>query len=256
MPRYSRAFYDQYADESARSARRVIPWLIEALAPSSVIDVGCGIGTWLSVFRELGVTNVFGVDGSYVDHSQLRIPADRFVSADLARGFVLPVTAPSQFDIAISLEVAEHLHAEHAETFVARLVSLAPVVVFSAAIPRQGGDHHVNEQWPDYWSARFEDAGYRTVDWLRPRIWNDADVAYYYAQNTLLFVAPERLASLSALHGAIADRADPTLARVHPRKWLEATDPKHLHLRHALAGLPYAIRNMLSFRVAQLVRNR
>lgn len=256
MPKYSRAFYAQYADESLRSARRVVPQLVELLAPTSIIDVGCGIGTWLSVFRELGVATTFGVDGDYVDRAQLKIAAERFVSADLARGFELPSTAPAQFDVAMSLEVAEHIEAAHAEAFVARLVSLAPIVVFSAAIPRQGGDHHVNEQWPDYWSERFEAAGYRTVDWLRPRIWDDPDVAYYYAQNTLLFVSPDRLRSLPALHAAVARRGDPALSRVHPRKWLEATDPKHLHLRHALAGLPYAVRNMLSFRFAQLVRNR
>jgi hypothetical protein len=96
------------------------------------------------------------------------------------------------------------------------LTRLGQVVLFSAAIPHQGGTHHVNEQWPDYWAALFERHAYTVVDAIRPRIWNDPDVEWWYAQNTLLFVHRDSRARVSAPAGA------GPLAIVHPRSYLDA----------------------------------
>jgi hypothetical protein len=101
--------------------------------------------------------------------------------------------------LALSLEVAEHLPPESANSFVASLVQLAPAVLFSAAVPGQGGVQHINEQWQSFWARCFERQGYRTVDILRPRIWADSRVAFYYRQNALLYVAQDTAASLTSL---------------------------------------------------------
>jgi SAM-dependent methyltransferase len=124
----------------------VVPTVLRLVQPEPVVDVGCGDGAWLSVFRELGVNHRFGLDGDYVDRRLLQIPQDQFSATDLSLPFRLPCT----FDLAVSLEVAEHLPPQSAEDFVDSLTRLAPVVLFSAAIPLQGGTHHLNEQWPDY----------------------------------------------------------------------------------------------------------
>lgn len=253
MPRYTEKFYQTYADESARAAGRVVPQVIELLAPRSVIDVGCGIGTWLSVFRACGVTEAIGVDGNEVAVEQLRIPAETFVRHDLRAP--LPF-AGRTFDLAMSLEVAEHLPEETASAFIAGLVALAPVVVFGAAIPHQGGHHHINEQWPTYWAQKFAAHGYATVDWLRPRIWGDERVAYYYAQNTLLFVRADRLRALPALAPFVVAADDPTLSKVHPAKWTEANDPARIPLRHVLAALPRAMSTAVSTRVKRRLAKR
>src|SRR6185295_11823721 len=97
------------------------------------------------------------------------------------------------FDCAVSLEVAEHVSPGHADQFVACLVKLAPIVLFSAAIPLQGGFQHVNEQWPDYWAERFQRYNYLPVDAIRPRIWHTREVLPYIKQNTMFFVREDQL---------------------------------------------------------------
>jgi SAM-dependent methyltransferase len=223
------------------------------LFPQSVVDVGCGIGTWLSVFYEQGISDILGIDGAYVNRDQLLFPEEYFVACDLTKPLILPSDHRSSFDLAVSLEVAEHLPEESAAQFVASLVLLAPVVLFSAAIPHQGGTDHVNEQWPNYWAALFHDRGYVTIDWLRPQIWDNANVAYYYAQNSLLFVGEEHLAKYPELQGYIVAPEDAMLSRVHPFKGLEANNPHSQPLKKVLAALPYSAVNAVSRRLRRFV---
>lgn len=217
---YTADFYQHQREGSRRSARRVVPVLVDLLHPGSVVDVGCGVGTWVAEFLEQGVADAWGVDGAWVDERLLQIPPERFLRRDLARPFDLGRT----FDLVVSLEVAEHLPASSADTFVDSLVRLGPVVAFSAAIPFQGGTHHVNEQWPEYWTERFERRGYAVVDAVRPRVWQAPDVEPYYAQNTLLYVDAAHLerTGILARERAATDRS--RLAVVHPGLYLEKVE--------------------------------
>jgi SAM-dependent methyltransferase len=156
---------------------------------ASVCDVGCGDGTWLRVFREQGVTDVLGIDGEYVAKDRLQIPAANFRAMDLRHR----ISLQRPFDLAISLEVAEHLPESRAASFVEDLTRLAPVILFSAAIPGQGGRNHVNEQWQTYWTATFTQCGYVVCDFLRPKIWRNRRIAYWYRQNALLFCSESSL---------------------------------------------------------------
>ena len=144
--------YFKVLDAAERaSAAAIVPLVIALLQPESVCDVGCARGGWLAVFKEHGVGRVLGIDGDYVERDQLKIDESEFRAADLEQG--LPDVG--RFDLAVSLEVAEHLAAESAGRFVDGLATLAPAVLFSAAIPGQGGRGHVNEQWPEYWRDLF-----------------------------------------------------------------------------------------------------
>ena len=169
------------------SARHVLPLVFELFHPHSIVDVGCWTGSWLMVARQLGIPEVLGIDMPSTDSAKLKIPADCFLARDLS----LPLRLDRSFDLAISLEVAEHLPEGSCDAFVGSLVSLAPAVLFSAAIPGQGGTGHVNEQWPEYWIARFKAHGWKMLDCVRAQVWQDERVAHYYAQNILLFVSPE-----------------------------------------------------------------
>lgn len=180
---YGADFYRAQRDGSRASASAVVPRLIEWFRPRSVVDVGCGVGTWLAEFRRLGVEDVLGVDGEYVERAMLEIPTERFVPKNLDDSLDLG----RRFDLVLSLEVAEHLPASCADAFVASLTSLGPIVVFSAAIPGQGGNGHVNEAWPEAWARRFAAQGYRWADPLRALFWNDRRVEPWYAQNLLVF---------------------------------------------------------------------
>jgi SAM-dependent methyltransferase len=167
------------------ASTQVVPILIEMFQPKSVLDVGCGIGTWLKSFYDFGVTDVMGVDGDYVDREQLKqyISENLFKPADLT----YPFNLQRKFDLVLSLEVAEHLPEPSALGFIETLCKHGDTIIFSAAIPHQGGQNHVNEQWKEYWINKFYSFGYQPYDLLRARIWNINLVDWWYKQNMLVF---------------------------------------------------------------------
>lgn len=213
---YDERFFEELREGARRSARVIVPLVVRRLGPRSVVDVGCGLGTWLAVFVENGVVDVVGIDGDYVDPARLEIPPERFVAHDLST----PLRLERRFDLAVSLEVAEHLPVDRAATFVDSLTALAPFVLFSAAIPFQGGTNHVNEQWPEYWAAIFEERGFAPVDCIRRDVWSDENVEWWYAQNTLLFVEEARLGAPTAGGTPFERTPRSQLALVHPRQYL------------------------------------
>ena len=218
---YTDKFFAHHEKGSRDSALATIPVLFEFVRPASVVDVGCGSGEWLGEFKAAGVSDTVGIDGDYVDRAKLSIEPDRFLARDLTQPFALD----RRFDLAVSLEVAEHLPEASADGFVASLARLAPIVLFSAAIPDQGGTGHVNEQWPEYWSERFERHGYVAVDCLRPRLWNNEMVNSSYRQNMLVFVERSRLNDYPAAAAVFAkDGPDRPLAVVHPAFYREHND--------------------------------
>src|SRR5829696_3479133 len=202
---------------SARSARVIVPLVLELVQPKSVIDVGCGTGEWLSVFEEHGVEDVWGVDGGWVSKEMLEIAQERFVPFDLEQPFHMDRT----FDLVVSLEVAEHLPKECANTFVESLTRLGPVVLFSAAIPHQVGRKHINEQWPEYWAERFDEKDYVVIDCLRRKIWRNENVAKWYRQNILMFAAREHLEGLPSLSEEYTQCGTSQLSVVLPERYLE-----------------------------------
>jgi len=181
---YDEKFY-QELEQTRDSARQVLPIVIELLHPASVVDVGCGEGHWLSVAQELGIVDVLGVEGEWIAKANPAIAREKIRIHDLRQ----PLSVGRSFDLALALEVAEHLPAANARLFVQALCDAADRVLFSAAIPGQGGRNHVNEQWPQYWANLFSEFGYECYDAIRPRIWSNSKVQWYYAQNCLLFAS-------------------------------------------------------------------
>lgn len=236
---YSPAFYEGQSPASHLAGRVVLPRVLELTAAASLVDVGCGVGTWVAAGRELGVPRVLGVDGPHVQRTSLLVPQECFRSVDLSlRG---ATSGLGRFDLAISLEVAEHLPRERASSFVAELVQLAPAVLFSAAIPYQGGTDHINEQWPSWWAELFAGHGYRPVD-LRCEFWEARDIPNWYRQNMLLYVA--------ASHPASARAVDRVVDAVLPDHYLwHHEQPPPLYLRDLVRAFPSAVRTAVVRRV-------
>ena len=209
---YSRKFFELQKSKSVNSAKRVVPMLIDLVSPKSIVDVGCGTGTWLREFQDLGVEDVLGIDGSYVPDDMLLIKQKQFLQADLRKH----VKRDRGYDLAISLEVGEHLPTESSETFVKTITGLAPVVAFSAAIPLQGGTGHINVQWQSFWRDLFTKEGFVAVDAIRPQVLDADDVAYWYQQYLLMYVKEDRLQDFSKLAEARAKTDDRMLDVVHP----------------------------------------
>lgn len=193
---YSKRFYGDRQREREMSAGFVLDALLQVIPrPASVIDIGCGIGSWLVSFREAGIIDITGVDGHWVEEYELAIPREKMRFADLSQ----PIALGRKFDLAISMEVAEHIPASSAGVYVDTLVGASDMVLFSAAIPGQGGKGHVNEQWLEYWDALFCARDFAGFDVIRPRIWNDHRISVWYRQNTVLFVRSGRVAEAGVL---------------------------------------------------------
>jgi len=236
-----------------RSAAAVVPDVQEVVRPKTVVDVGCGEGWWAAAFEKCGC-DVLGIE--------------REVPASLAPGLACEVRDLSEpgalsglgrFDLAVCLEVAEHLPENAAAALIEGLCALAPVVLFSAAIPGQTGSGHINEQWPDYWVSLFEANAYVVSDALRWRIWNDARVDWWYRQN--LLVAVQKQHAKGRIQDAwFSDQAALVASVVHPRAfaahlehWRARSIPPEPHGQGPLARLtsPSATRSWLKRRVTQ-----
>lgn len=216
---YDSEFFDFVDASAGKSARRFIE-LVEqnvfgARRVADVIDVGCGRGAWAAEWRRRGATRVLGVDGEYVSRDTLLIPRECFLAADLSR----PFTANARFELVQCLEVAEHIAPEAADTLIDGLVRHGDVVVFSAAVPGQGGEHHVNERAYAYWRDLFLARGYHMYDAIRPLLRNELDVEPWYRYNAFVYAnttGAERLSAQARARLLTATQAVPDIA---PLAW-------------------------------------
>ncbi|MDB5058467.1 MAG: hypothetical protein JWO59_1939 [Chloroflexi bacterium] len=244
---YGDEFFKHLQPGSYSSAQQIVPFVMELLSPQRVVDLGCGAGAWLSVFLEHGADYVIGVDGEYVNRDLLAIPKASFFAHDLTE----PFRTSEKFDLAISLEVGEHLPASSAQPYVDSLVNLAPIVLFSAAIPGQSGVAHINEQWPQYWADRFSRRGYIVVDALRPRFWNDPRIQPWYRQNALFFVDNRETAILKQLEASSGNVAGVCPSLVHPwlyQRYRDAPKDELRPLRYYLSHIPAAVGRSVRWR--------
>ena len=181
---YSDRFYDNQRNGSMRSAEIILRLLYEIYQPNSVIDIGCGLGTWLSVAESLGSKRLRGMDGDWVSSDKLLSKNIDFTAVDIEH----EIEFNEKYDLCISLEVAEHLPPRQARPFVASLCKASNVVLFSSAIKHQGGTNHVNEQWQSYWIELFQHSGFECFDIFRSATWDNNEVDWWYRQNIFLFI--------------------------------------------------------------------
>lgn len=212
---YKDDFFVGHDAGALNSAKVVLPIIYEIFRPRSVVDIGCGVGNWLKVWQdEFGITDIQGVEGPYISNTVLQIDKSKVLLTDLKLG----VDLGRKYDIAMSLEVAEHLPASSAEKFVETLVGLSDIILFSASVPGQVGTYHINEQYPEYWAKKFSDRGYVVLDFVRDRIWNRDEVEWWYQQNILVYVKDSMLKSYPDLAKYKIELTENNLTRIHP--WL------------------------------------
>lgn len=183
---YDNEFYNGQKNYSLNSAKVIVPFILETFPVTSVVDIGCGVGTWLSVFLHNGIREIKGFDVNNLPEESYFIAKDKIMTdCDFSsEDFETNCSA----SLAICLEVAEHLTDTVSNNLIKILVKTAPVVIFSAAFPGQTGVNHINEQPPWYWREIFHSYGYVEIDFLRPLIWSDERVAWWYRQNITSFV--------------------------------------------------------------------
>lgn len=190
---YDGSFIRYTAGSSGYAALRIVPHVRGILPVASVLDVGCAAGTWLRAWQQQGVADMHGIDGDYIAPAALEIPEACFTAADLSK----PVDLGRRFDLVQSLEVAEHIAPEASVAFVDTIVRHSKgLVAFSAAVPGQGGEYHINERPLEFWRDLFLLHGYHAFDCIRPRIQDDRRISFWYRFNILLYVHESRIADL------------------------------------------------------------
>lgn len=237
---YGQEFFEDQFAESSRSAAVVVPFVMSMVPARSVVDVGCGIGCWAGQFLSHGAS-VIGVDGDWVDRTSLRIPETCFLPRDLSNQLRLN----DRFDLAVCIEVAEHLPPDRASSLIEDLVGLAPCVLFSAAVPDQGGTGHLNEQPLPYWAAKFAAHGYQPADCIRLRIWDDERISWWFRQNLIFFAAPAHPILDCAPAGPLELYHPALVASLRER----VSQPG---LRTCLTALPGALRGAIQSRLKRL----
>jgi hypothetical protein len=203
------------AKENRNSKVKILNLVRNYYEFDSVADLGCGRAGWLSAARALGASVVHGYDIPEIDVVERQIEPEEFTPTDLSQ----PITFDRRFDMAISTEVAEHIPPDRAQQFVENLVNAAPLLIFSAATPYQGGLGHVNENWVEYWDALFRKYDYVCFDFVRDAIWHDPAVPFYYRQNILVYAAPSHVQNLED-RGLTSSQSPKSL--IHPDMFLKA----------------------------------
>ncbi|WP_022773689.1 methyltransferase domain-containing protein [Butyrivibrio sp. AE2015] len=211
------------------SAKVIVPLLIEAVKPQSVLDVGCATGTWLNEFRECeNSIRIQGIDGKWILNQKLQISSSEIELYDFEDTTCCPMSVwgdDIHYDLALSLETAEHISLERSDFLIDTLVKASDVVYFSGATPRSGGVHHVNERWQSYWVRKFNDRGYIMVDYVRPKVWNNKRVAYFYAEESFVFVNENSISKYPLLNNYVNE---PIVDIIHPIHFLnQIIKPSH-----------------------------
>lgn len=229
------------AVHNKEAARVILPITFESSIVTSVLDVGCGLGTWLSICDTLGVKDILGVDGDYVDRTKLKIQEKNFKAVDLKDKFDFK----KKFDLVICLEVAEHTPLSSADVLVESLVRHGDFLLFSAAIPNQGGQNHLNEQWPEYWQKKFKKHGFYFHDIIRPKIWSNENIEWWYKQNIFVIKKTPPLSqpfdSLSVVHPELFTQKHIDQSEYH-KSLVSGKQGLRLSTRIFLNSLAYAIK--------------
>lgn len=249
---YKTNFYKTRNAETEKSAEIVLDELFRFFQPNSMVDFGCGVGTWLKKGKEKGVKEILGIEGDWLDKSHLVIKEDSFQYKNLTT----QIRLSKRYDLAISLEVAEHIEEKFASLFIENLTQASDVILFSAAIPGQRGSGHVNEQWPEYWINKFEANDYLPFDIIRPAVWLNPDVKTWYKQNTFVLVKKSKLPEISSLITTRGFGKSP-FSIVHPdtfKRQIEISHPKYSNLSELLKSIPSVFAKELKTMIKKIIR--
>lgn len=178
--------FHKYGSEfNNTSAEIIVPEVIKLVQPKSVLDLGCGIGNWLSVFEQQDIKKLYGVDGEHA-RSQFILDEKYFIATDFENEESYTTILDEKIDLAVCLEVVEHLTEKTGQKIVEFLCNSTNIIMFSAAVPHQMGENHINEQHPCYWQELFAQRGYVFYDIFRQKYWNHTEIKWWYKQNMFL----------------------------------------------------------------------
>ena len=164
-------------------AERVLKVLFDKVGvPDSMLDIGCGVGTWMAAALNLGCSKVHGLEGTVEAQDKLYVPRECISGIDLEGEW----TVSGKYDLIVSMEVAEHLTEKAANRLMDNACHATDKILFSAAIPGQPGQNHISCKWQSDWEAAFNNHSFQCHDFIRWAVWNDENVEPWYRQNAFL----------------------------------------------------------------------
>lgn len=186
---YNKKFYESNRQTTLLGSKIILKLVFDKLKkqPKNIIDIGCGTGEWLNSAFELGVKDLSGLDGPWVESKSLINKEIKLKKIDLNIDFLQYKS--KKFDFLICSEVLEHLDPKNNFKIIKKLCELSDVILFSAAIPGQRGTKHINCQWQSYWIKIFQLYNFKMHDIIRPSIWTNDDVEFWLKQNIFLFTS-------------------------------------------------------------------
>lgn len=206
---YNNEFYDKHYEGSYQSAYIILSYIKNYLKVNSIIDFGCGAGTWCLAAKNLGVSMIYGIDSNSLSRAQSNDCTINYIQSDIGKKMpLLP-----KFDLTISVEVGEHISENDSDAYITNLVNASNIILFSAAVPGQEGLHHINEQPLSYWVKKFKKHHFELVDSLRGVFWNNSSVEIWYRNNIVFFAHEE---SVSWLTNALP-KPQPIVDFIHPQ---------------------------------------
>ena len=135
--------YEQIIKEEKPFADRLALFIRDIIRPNIVLDIGCGPGIYVHSMNDLAIQS-FGID---IDDRVLG-KKNLFKQNILDTYFIA--------DTCICLEVFEHIDSEYNDDLVEKVSKMfQDTLIFSAAVPGQGGVGHINCQTKEYWSDKF-----------------------------------------------------------------------------------------------------
>lgn len=210
---YNASYYKKHETGSYKSAIQILEYINSFIKFNSVIDFGCGMGTWCKALYNLNIKDFLGIDKHQYDPTYMLIPTEKYMQFDLCKSLELD----RKVDMAISVEVAEHINPKYSDIFIKNICSCSEIVLFSAAVPHQGGTGHINEQPCTYWEMIFNKYGYKAIDCIRPYFWNNEQIEIWYRNNCILYLEqhtyekicshiPQNVYPLNIIHPSMLNR--------------------------------------------------
>jgi glycosyltransferase involved in cell wall biosynthesis len=172
--------FNQIEHEEGPFAKRLAEWIAENIKPETVLDVGCGPGTYVNAMRECGIEAI-GIDND-----------PRIIGKDYLKHESLFDTEEKS-GLAVCLEVAEHIDPELSESVaksVAETVLPGGILIWSAAHPGQGGTGHINCQPKEFWHGLLQSNGLARDRELENQMISHISNGYHmgwFIQNAMIF---------------------------------------------------------------------
>jgi len=182
---YDDEFFQWHVTHARKYSMRTMDWYIQKYRPDSVVDFGCGIGSYLESAYDYDIK----IKGYEISLDAFRYTPE-FIRPYIEYRDCTEVINCGIFDTVISFETAEHIEPEGTNQFILNLVNATgKTLLFTAAPPGQEGTGHINCRTRDFWMMELSDLLIYN-DILTGEIseaWEKLGAPWYIVKNLMVF---------------------------------------------------------------------